>query len=194
LHPVSRSAAQAAKDEQAAAANAPAATERELREAARERYLFTVKIAYQDELERVEGTHAEEPYGPGSLIIYDGDSVVARYSSADRWSRQQRKAERDMFRDEVEGTSISTEERDRRQIVLDKLRNADRSEIDLLAHLTRDQSISVSTIRERGWIVAVNGLMQKGLVPEPNQGDLSYHIHEKLVDAVKYYLEASGSL
>jgi hypothetical protein len=41
LQPVSHSAAQAAADEQAAAANAPVATERELREAARQRYLFT---------------------------------------------------------------------------------------------------------------------------------------------------------
>jgi hypothetical protein len=194
LHPASRSAAQAAKDEQAAAATAPVATERELREVARERYVFTVKIRYQDELERPEGTRAEEPYGPGSLTIYDGESVVARYSSVERWSRQQPKAERDALRKELEGTLISSDERDRRQFVMDKLRNADRDEIDLLVYLTRSQSVSVSTIHERGWNVAVNELMRKELVPEPTQGGLFYQINEKLADAVKHYLETRGSL
>jgi hypothetical protein len=90
LHPVSPSAERVAKNEQAAAANAPPVTEKELREAGQARYLFTVKVPYQDELEKVEGTRAEEPYGPGSLIIYDGDSVVARYPKVQRWLRQQR--------------------------------------------------------------------------------------------------------
>ena len=48
---------------------------------------------------------------------------------------------------------------------MDKLRNADRDEIDLLVYLASNQSVSVSTIYERGWNLAVNGLMRKGLVP-----------------------------
>jgi hypothetical protein len=88
LHPVSPSADRAAKADQAAAANAPPVTEKELREAGQPRYFFNVKIKYQDEPEKPEGTHAEEPYGPGSLIIYDGESVIARYDNVQRWSRQ----------------------------------------------------------------------------------------------------------
>jgi hypothetical protein len=89
LHPVSPSAERVSKDEQAAAAGAPVVTEKELREAAQPRYVFTVQIPHEDELERAEGTRAEEPYGPGSLTLYDGDSVVARYPKVQRWSRQQ---------------------------------------------------------------------------------------------------------
>jgi hypothetical protein len=91
LHPVSPSAERAAKDDQAAAASAPPVTEEGLREAGQPHYLFTVKVRYQDELEKLEGTRAEEPQGRGSLTIYDGDSVVGRYPDVERWSRQQRK-------------------------------------------------------------------------------------------------------
>lgn len=89
LHPVSPSAQEAAKADQTAAAKAPPVTERELREAGQPRYVFSVKIEYQDEIEKVDGTRAEEPSGPGSLVIYDGTSVVARYDNVRRWSRQQ---------------------------------------------------------------------------------------------------------
>lgn len=91
LHPVSSAAERATQDEQAAAVNLPPVTEQELKEAAPPRYLFTVKVRYQDELERLDGTRAEERYGSGgSLIIYDGSSVIARYPDVERWSRQQR--------------------------------------------------------------------------------------------------------
>jgi hypothetical protein len=53
------------------------------------RYLFVVKLQNQGEPERIEGTRAEEPYGSGGLIIYDGEPIVARYSDVERWSRQQ---------------------------------------------------------------------------------------------------------
>lgn len=45
-------------------------------------------VSYEDAIERPEGTRAEEPYGPGSLVVYDGDLVVARYNEVERWSRQ----------------------------------------------------------------------------------------------------------
>ena len=88
LHPASLPAEQAAKEQQAAAAQAPPIGETELRAAEKPRYLFTVKIRYQDQLERLEGTHVEEPDGPGGLIVYDGESVIARYNDIERWSRQ----------------------------------------------------------------------------------------------------------
>jgi TIR domain len=91
LHPVSPFAERAAQDERAAAVIVPPVTEQELRGAASPRYLFTVKVKYQDELERLDGTRAEEPYGNGGpLIIYDGNLVIARYPDVERWSRQQR--------------------------------------------------------------------------------------------------------
>ncbi len=89
LHPASTSAQQAAEQQRAAAIIAPTVTQKELKEAELTRYVFTVKIKYQDELHKVEGTRAEEPYGPGSLIIYDGTPVVARYPDVEYWSRQQ---------------------------------------------------------------------------------------------------------
>jgi hypothetical protein len=88
LHPASPSAEQTARDEQSAAVSAPAVTEKELKQSVQPRYFFTIKVKYQDELERPEGTRAEEPDGSGTLIIYDGDSVVARYPNVERWSRQ----------------------------------------------------------------------------------------------------------
>lgn len=85
------SARQAAEDQRAAVVTFPAVTEEKLKEAEQPRYLFTVKVEYQDELEKIEGTRAEEPHGPSSLTIYDGSSVVARYSNkVERWVRQQR--------------------------------------------------------------------------------------------------------
>jgi hypothetical protein len=63
-------------------------TEQDLKAATEPRFVFTVKIKYQDELEKIEGTRAEEPYGPGSLIVYDGPSVVARCDNVVRWTRQ----------------------------------------------------------------------------------------------------------
>jgi TIR domain len=87
LHPASLPARQAAADQRAAAVNAPAITEKELREAEQPRYLFTVKIRYRDELQTIEGTHAQAPH-PGGLIVYDREMVVARYSDkVDEWSR-----------------------------------------------------------------------------------------------------------
>jgi hypothetical protein len=90
LHPVSASAEQLAKSERTAASNAPAVTEKELREAGQPRYVFTVKVRYQVELERLDGTRADESNGPGSLIVYHGDAVIGRYPDVERWSRQQR--------------------------------------------------------------------------------------------------------
>jgi hypothetical protein len=53
------------------------------------KYLFTVKLKYQDDLEKITGTRAEEPHGAGTLVIYDGDAIVARYADkVERWSRQ----------------------------------------------------------------------------------------------------------
>ncbi len=89
LHPVSESVEQIADTDKAAAATAPVVSRKELLEAAQPRYLFIVKIPYQDELERPEGTRAEEPF-PGALVVYDSDSVVARYNKVERWSRQGR--------------------------------------------------------------------------------------------------------
>jgi TIR domain len=87
-HPASSLAEAAAREEQAAASNAPPVTEKDLRDAALSRYVFTVKLPYEDAVKRSEGTRAEEPYGPGSLIVYDGDLVIARYNEVERWSRQ----------------------------------------------------------------------------------------------------------
>lgn len=89
LHPLSPSGERLVKEEQTAASKAPEITEKELRSAAQPRYTFTIKVPYQDNLERVDGTLAEEKHGPGTLVVYDGDSVVARYDSVQRWSRQQ---------------------------------------------------------------------------------------------------------
>lgn len=55
------------------------------------KYLFIVKIRYEDELRKIEGTRAEEFSGPGSLVVYDGDAVVARFSEkVDSWSTEKR--------------------------------------------------------------------------------------------------------
>jgi hypothetical protein len=88
-HPASLSAVQAAKEDQDVAATAPAITEQELKDAAQRRYIFFVKLESEDQVQIVEGTHAEEPYGPGVLIIYDGGSPVARCNRVERWFRRQ---------------------------------------------------------------------------------------------------------
>jgi hypothetical protein len=54
-----------------------------------QKYVFIVKIANEDVLRKIEGTRAEEWNGPGSLIVYDGDSVVARFpSKVESWSTE----------------------------------------------------------------------------------------------------------
>jgi hypothetical protein len=88
LHPVSDSARQVAQQQKSLAATAPFVTEEQLVSAAQPRFTFHVKVKYQDELEKPEGTRAVEPYGAGGpLIIYDGESIIARYPDVDRWSR-----------------------------------------------------------------------------------------------------------
>jgi hypothetical protein len=89
LHPPSAPAQTAAENQRVAAANIPTVTQEQLLEAEPRRFRFTVKIEYQDELENVEGTRIEEPNGPGSLLVYDGDAIVARYASrVERFVRQ----------------------------------------------------------------------------------------------------------
>jgi hypothetical protein len=89
LHPASPSAERAARADQAAAAQAPGVTLEQLKAAAEPRFLFRVKLWSADEIELVQGTHAEESNGPSSLVVYDASAVVARYpSGVERWSRQ----------------------------------------------------------------------------------------------------------
>jgi hypothetical protein len=52
LHPPSSFAKQAAEDQQTAAAALPVVTEEKLKEAQQPRYLFGVKVEYQDEFEK----------------------------------------------------------------------------------------------------------------------------------------------
>jgi hypothetical protein len=89
IHPLSPSATLAAQEQASAAVNAPPITELELKESEQPRYVFVVKFKYQDGAERIEGTRAEEPQGPTTLIVYDGSAIVVRLSDVDRWSRQQ---------------------------------------------------------------------------------------------------------
>jgi hypothetical protein len=44
-----------------------------------QKYLFTLKIDYEQDIRKIEGTRAEEWKGIGSLVVYDGDAVVARF-------------------------------------------------------------------------------------------------------------------
>ena len=47
---------------------------------------FYVKLLYQNKARRILGTSAKEEYGLGSLVIYDGSDVVARFTdSVDKW-------------------------------------------------------------------------------------------------------------
>lgn len=45
---------------------------------------FCVKVEYDDDVKRVEGTSAEEP-APGMLVIKDQDNVAARFNKVERW-------------------------------------------------------------------------------------------------------------
>jgi hypothetical protein len=46
---------------------------------------FRVKIQYEDDIKRIEGTRAQE-YNDGRLVIFDGDRVVARFNEkVERW-------------------------------------------------------------------------------------------------------------
>jgi hypothetical protein len=47
--------------------------------------VFCVKIEYDDEVKRIRGTSANEESGPGTLVVYDGPTVVARLNKVDRW-------------------------------------------------------------------------------------------------------------
>jgi len=90
LHPVSEIARQKVSETQEAVAKAPAVTEEKLKTSTEQkRFIFTIKIKYQDKEQTVEGTRAIEPFGQGTLIIYDGEEVVARYEEkVERWARQ----------------------------------------------------------------------------------------------------------
>jgi hypothetical protein len=87
IHPPSESAKHAAEEQLAAALTAGPVTEKELKEAEQPRYVYNVKIKYQNEIERIEGTKAEEPQGPTTLVVYDGSQVAARLFDLERWSR-----------------------------------------------------------------------------------------------------------
>jgi hypothetical protein len=41
--------------------------------------IFCVELTYDNDVKRIEGTRAEEPY-PGQLIIYNGDAIAARFT------------------------------------------------------------------------------------------------------------------
>ena len=50
------------------------------------RKLIYVKLVYDDQVKRIHGTSAEEDHGPGSLVVYDGLSVVGRFrGDVERW-------------------------------------------------------------------------------------------------------------
>jgi len=38
-----------------------------------------VKLKYDDQIKRIQGTAAREEQGPGSLVVYDGLDLVARF-------------------------------------------------------------------------------------------------------------------
>jgi len=42
---------------------------------------FLVKLSYQDRIQRIEGTRADEPAGPGTLAVYNDVDIAARFSS-----------------------------------------------------------------------------------------------------------------
>jgi len=47
--------------------------------------VFRVKIQYEDDIKRIEGTRAVE-FNDGRLVIFDGDKVVARFNERiERW-------------------------------------------------------------------------------------------------------------
>ena len=45
---------------------------------------FAVMLKDDDEIKKIEGTRTEQT-GSGEFVIYDGDSVVARFSGVERW-------------------------------------------------------------------------------------------------------------
>ncbi len=50
------------------------------------RKAVNVKVQYDDEVKRIPGTSAQEEYGPGSLVVYDGLTVVGRFfNGVERW-------------------------------------------------------------------------------------------------------------
>ena len=50
------------------------------------RKVIYVKIIYDDKIKRILGTSADEEHGPGSLVIYDGVSVVGRFrDGVEKW-------------------------------------------------------------------------------------------------------------
>lgn len=50
------------------------------------RRVVYVKLSYDDKVKRIRATSAEEEHGPGSLVVYDGLSVVGRFASqVERW-------------------------------------------------------------------------------------------------------------
>jgi hypothetical protein len=54
-----------------------------------EKRLSIVEIKYEGGMRKIEGTRAEEWNGRGSLVVYDGDSVVARSSeNVESWSAE----------------------------------------------------------------------------------------------------------
>jgi hypothetical protein len=45
-----------------------------------------VKVQYDDAIKKITGTTAREEQGPGSLVVFDGLDVVARFwSNVERW-------------------------------------------------------------------------------------------------------------
>jgi hypothetical protein len=43
--------------------------------------LVFVKLEYERDPRRIPATHAEELHGGGSLVVYDGKEVVARFTT-----------------------------------------------------------------------------------------------------------------
>jgi hypothetical protein len=45
-----------------------------------------VKVRYDDQVKRISGTGAREDNGPGSLVVYDGLEIVARFwDGVEKW-------------------------------------------------------------------------------------------------------------
>ncbi len=50
------------------------------------RKVIYVKLMYDDKIKRIQGTSADEEHGPGSLVIYDGVTVVGRFrADVEKW-------------------------------------------------------------------------------------------------------------
>jgi hypothetical protein len=52
-----------------------------------QRAIFRVKVKYEDEIKKIEGTAAVED-AIGRLVIVDGDQVVARFDETERWWKE----------------------------------------------------------------------------------------------------------